>query len=85
MTELERIGRMLCAADGIDPDVPAWSLYGDYVKATLDAACILNAIPLDHEPDIGPAAAWRFTCTIPPKTERKTHAENSQPQTEEDR
>lgn len=37
MTEFERIARMLCEADGRNPDEPAWSFYAEYVKATLDA------------------------------------------------
>lgn len=63
MTELERIARELCLADGRDPNAPVWSLYTDYVRATFDASSLLNAMSLDNDPE-----NWRHTCTVPLKT-----------------
>lgn len=69
MTELERIARLLCEADGRNPEEPAWSAYADYVKATLDAMAAGNhSLSLADLPQMS-LTDWRYTCTVPTKHE----------------
>lgn len=61
MNELERVARMICAADGRDPDAPTWTTYTCYLMAALD---VISPIALDRQPAISPAPDWRYTCTV---------------------
>lgn len=69
MNELERIARLLCEADGRNPDDPAWSAYAEFAKATLDAVATgRHGLTLADLPAM-PLTDWAYTCTISPKHE----------------